>query len=137
MESGKEKTKKIPLGPASGETALYSVILFLFLVCGVWLPHRNFHLISKRLGQGGEMPGVSAKAMALTDTLFSWQAVLIILFAVLIAYFWWTSTWKQSMAKTGSRFLLWCIPAGLYFVMLWILYWLMHPLRMLPEIHPQ
>jgi glucan phosphoethanolaminetransferase (alkaline phosphatase superfamily) len=83
------------------------------------------------------MPQGSVKAMGLTDVLFNWQAVLIILFAILIGYFWWTSTWKQSMAKTGSRFLLWCVPTGLYVVMLWILYWLMHPLRMLPEIYPK
>ena len=133
-DSGIEKKKKLT-GPAFGETILYALVLVLFLICGVWVPHRNFHIISQRVGQGGDLPGSSVKAMELTDLLFNWQAALIVIFVLLVVYFWWSSTWKQSVAKSGSRFLLWCIPAGLYTVMLWILYWLVQPLRMLPELY--
>lgn len=133
MSSNKDIQKKIPTGPATGDTALYAVSLILFMVCGILLPHRNFHLLTTRLGAEGELPRSSQNAYELTQILYSWQGLLIVLFIVLTGYFWWTSTWKQSMSKKSVRFLLWCIPGGLYIIMLWILFWLMFPLRILTD----
>ena len=130
---GKYEKKKVPLGPAAGETSLYAVSLALFMICGIWFPHRNFHLIIKRIGQGGELPKGSINASELTDILFNWQGLLIVVFVGLVIYYWWTSTWKESTARKTTRFLLWCIPSGLYILMLWILYWLTFPLKMMSE----
>ncbi len=126
--------KNIPLGPAFGDTALYAVSFILFMVCGIWFPHRNFHVITSRLGAGGELPKGSQSAYELTEILYAWQGLLIVLFIALVVYFWLTSTWKQSTSKKSVRFLLWCIPAGFYIMMLWILYWLMFPLRMISDV---
>jgi hypothetical protein len=129
----KKETESIPLGPAAGETIVYAVSLLLFLICGVWFPHRNFLLITKRIGQAGSIPEVALRASEVVNILFRWQGVLIVLFLALIIYFWWTSTWKKSMATSGTRFILICIPIGLYFLMLWILLNLTLPLRVIKE----
>lgn len=129
----KEDMKSVPFGPAAGQTAVYAVSLLLFLVCGVWIPHRNFNLMEKRIGQAGSMPAVTLRAHELTDVLFRWQGILIVLFIALILYFWWTSTWKRSMASMGTRFILVCVPIGLYLLMMWILINLTIPLRIIKE----
>lgn len=128
MQTNNSQSKKTPKGQATGETAIYAVSLLLFLFCGMWMPYRNFNLIEQRIGEGGEMPPGAINAMELTTFLYNWQGVLIVLFIVLTVYFWWTSTWLESVSKKLSRFLLWCIPAGLYVVMMWVLYWLHVPL---------
>ena len=125
------------MGPAAGEVAIYATSLFLFLICGIWMPHRNFKLMEQRLGQGGSLPQSAANARDLVNTLFNWQGLVIALLVILIAYFWWTSTWKPSMAKKGTRFILWWIPAGLYVLMIWILLNLSIPLRMIKETLPK
>ena len=130
MYSKNNQNEKIPLGQAAGETSEYAVSLVLFLICGVWIPHRNFSLITVRIGQGGDLPAGSQTAHEIVTMLYNWQGFLIAFFIILVIYFWWSSTWQMSAAKKGSRFLLWCIPAGLYILMLWILYWLQFPLIM-------
>lgn len=124
------------MGEAAGTTALYAVSLILFMVCGVWMPYRNFTLIRQRIGQGGEMPGGSANAMNLNELLYNWQGLLIIVFIGLLVFFWWTSTWKDSMSRKSTRFLLWCVPIGLYVLMFWIIRWLFVPLSLVGTRHP-
>ena len=76
---------------------------------------------------------MTLRARELTNVLFRWQGILIALFVALVIYFWWTSTWKKSMATLGVRFILVCIPVGLYFLMMWILMNLTIPLRVIKE----
>ena len=137
MSSKNEEKKKIPLGPAAGKTALYAVSLILFMICGIWIPFRNFNLILQRLGPTGELPAGSQNAYELTSILFNYQGLVIVIFCVLIIYFWWSSTWADSMSKKASRFLLWCIPAGLYILMLWIINCLMIPVRVVRDVISQ
>jgi len=125
--------EKIPLGPAAGETAVYATSLILFLICGIWMPYRNFHLMEQRLGEAGSLPTSASRARDLTYALYNWQAFVIALFIILVIYFWWTSTWKPSMARRGTRFLLWCLPVALYALMIWILLNLSIPLKMIKE----
>jgi len=89
--------------------------------------------MEKRLGVAGSLPATATRARDLVYALYNWQGLVIAIFLALIIYFWWTSTWKQSMARRGTRFLLWCLPAGLYVLMLWIILNLSIPLRMIKE----
>lgn len=92
--------------------------------------------MEQRLGQGGNLPDSAMSARDLVHALYNWQGLVIAIFVILLVYFWWTSTWKPSMAKKMTRFLLWWIPVGLYILMIWILLNLWVPLRMLKQTLP-
>ena len=92
--------------------------------------------MEQRLGQAGNLPDAASRARDLTYILYNWQALVMVFFIGLVVYFWWTSTWKPSMARAGTRFILWCIPAGFYALMIWILINLSIPLRMIKDKMP-